>query len=408
MIHATLRRLSITTKSTEKVAILRAVSNDAFVKDIIKTALDPFTTFGSLPSQSKAPDPDPWLDEKFAQDAPEFYGLLDRLKTRAVTGNNAKKAIGAMMKKPHIAPILWRVLKKDLRCGVSHSTVEKVWPGLVPRFSCALAKDDADAITFPSIAEPKADGLRMLGIKKAGVVSLYTRNGKPLNIPHIEDALRSLQSIDNVVFDGEGLASNFEASVSLARGSKKDKSDLQYMIFDCLDLSEFEAGEGEYSARTRRAWLDDALKYEIKDTPSARKALSVLPWEEVHNHDELDTWMATCLKVGWEGLIVKDPDEPYSFGRNRSWIKMKETQTYDCEIVGAFEGTGKYRGMLGGFYILHEGHECKVGSGFSDVQRQKFWDADMVGTIIEVKAQGTGRHGALRFPRFTGRIRDDK
>jgi ATP-dependent DNA ligase len=101
-------------------------------------------------------------------------------------------------------------------------------------------------------------------------------------------------------------------------------------------------------------------------------------------------------------------------------MKMKAEETLDLTVVDAFEGTGKYEGKLGGLTVLHEGLRVNVGSGFSDQQREEFWelyDEDMqrrkecgdrgedavdtlLGAVAEVQYHEVTPDGSLRHPRF--------
>lgn len=85
----------------------------------------------------------------------------------------------------------------------------------------------------------------------------------------------------------------------------------------------------------------------------------------------------------------------------------------DVVIINAFEGEGKYRGSLGGIVVLHGNVSVKVGGGFSDLQRQEFWEVwnncrnSLEGRLVEVEYHEETPDGSLRHPRFI-RFRDDK
>ena len=72
------------------------------------------------------------------------------------------------------------------------------------------------------------------------------------------------------------------------------------------------------------------------------------------------------------------------------------------------------KGTLGAFVLEYKGNEVKVGSGFTDEQREKFWQKrdGLTGTLCEVKYKeisqdkGTGLE-SLQFPVFVG-LRTDK
>ena len=114
-----------------------------------------------------------------------------------------------------------------------------------------------------------------------------------------------------------------------------------------------------------------------------------------------------------EGLIVKEMEGEYEYGRSRKWLKVKEFFTLDLRIVGAYEGEGKYQGMLGGVKMASDCGTIKTdcGTGFDDGQRFEYWiqhlNGNLVGLIGEVSGQEVTADGSLRFPVWQ-RLRDDK
>ncbi len=98
--------------------------------------------------------------------------------------------------------------------------------------------------------------------------------------------------------------------------------------------------------------------------------------------------------LGYEGLILK---------QNEKRLKVKNSETFDVEVLGIFEGEGRLKGMLGGF-ITSMGN---VGSGLNDVERFAYFTQNMIGEIIEVECMELTPDGKFRHPRFVRR-REDK
>jgi hypothetical protein len=109
--------------------------------------------------------------------------------------------------------------------------------------------------------------------------------------------------------------------------------------------------------------------------------------------------------AGYEGLVLRQGDK---------WLKVKPEETHDVLVTGVIEGTGKHKGRLGAL-ITGKG---KVGTGFSDTERQDFWhwhitghngehDEPLVGRTIEVSCMHFTSGGMFRHPRFV-RMRPDK
>ena len=138
------------------------------------------------------------------------------------------------------------------------------------------------------------------------------------------------------------------------------------------------------------------------------------------SYDEVQFYYNAFRTAGQEGAIVKPLDGVYVKKRSYAWLKIKGEETNDLFITGAFEGTGKYEGMLGGVIVDFNGVAVRVGGGLSEAQRVELW-ADyqnditpgkgpfhlLLGKMIEVEAHEVTPDGSLRHPRFV-RFRSDK
>ena len=169
-----------------------------------------------------------------------FKELAESLYRRQLTGHAARDAIKLAMDvatKDQWNNFFSRILRKDLRCGVSEKTVNTVAKKSkkpqysVPVFECMLAHDGANhesKITGKKLVEPKLDGVRCLTVVdyESRTVVQYTRNGKELvNFPHIVKAFED--NLDNfarsLVFDGEIVSESFQSLMTQVHR----KSDVQ-------------------------------------------------------------------------------------------------------------------------------------------------------------------------------------
>jgi hypothetical protein len=109
--------------------------------------------------------------------------------------------------------------------------------------------------------------------------------------------------------------------------------------------------------------------------------------------------------AGYEGLVLRQGDK---------WLKVKPEETHDVLVTGAIEGTGKHAGRLGALMTA----KGKVGTGFSDTERQDLWlwfqtghdgecERPLEGVTIEVSCMHFTKDGKFRHPRFV-RMRPDK
>ena len=225
-----------------KEAIIEREKDNAELLEGFHMALSPYITYG-VKKVPKFTGPDgqglPWV---------AFKELCNMLATRQLTGDDARDAIELALSASTAAQ--WndwyrRILIKDLRCGVSEKTINKVVKGAIPVFECMLAHDGANhekKIKGTKLLEPKLDGVRCITILnyEARTVVQYTRNGKVLeNFSHIADAL--LANIDDFgrsfVFDGEVVSNSFqELMKQVHRKDDVQAGDARLMLFDVLKL----------------------------------------------------------------------------------------------------------------------------------------------------------------------------
>ena len=142
-------------------------------------ALDGFRTFGV----QKVP-----VAKKDGHGIPEaeFLAIVERLEERTLTGNDMRDTIEDLCNRSKMEE--WndwyrRILIKDLRCGVTHKTINKHTTMKVPVFDCMLATDSAKhekKMVGNVIVEPKLDGVRVIVIcdVEKDEVKLFSRNGK--------------------------------------------------------------------------------------------------------------------------------------------------------------------------------------------------------------------------------------
>lgn len=356
-----------------------------------------------------------------------FKELAHLLYTRQLTGHDARDAIELALSAS--AQSQWndwyrRILIKDLRCGVSEKTVNKVLKEFknikgIPIFECMLAHDGAGhekKIVGKKLLEPKLDGVRVITIINAAnkTATMYSRNGKLLeNFSHITDAIE--QNIDmferSMVLDGEMVSSSFQALMKqVHRKTDVQSEDARLMAFDILPLSEFQSGESTMGQK-RRSNLLRSMQSQFDKIGS----IDIIPQIEV----DLDSYVGElefkqynkdAIAAGFEGIMIKDVDAKYETKRTVSWLKMKPFIEVSLEIKHVEEGTGKHEGRLGALVLegVDDGKTIGVncGSGFSDADRTDFWSSrdTLPGQIVEVRADAVTQNQdgtySLRFPRF--------
>ena len=404
-------------------ANLGSASAQAFLYNCY-LALNPFHVYGvkKVPeSQALTNQENPWVS---------FWGLCESLRTRSVTGGDARRAIDAMMARfdsEQWNKMCRRVLIKDLRCGVSEKTVNKIcgrtqWA--IPVFSCQLAQDSNDRpkdMQGRKRLECKLDGVRVLAMVNGPTCTLYSRNGKVFeNFPQIQQAVEEnwlafrtgLNSGPKFVLDGEIVGESFQKLMRQAhRKSDAETMDMVYHIFDVIPLEDFERGHWNAQQHKRLTILEKASP-RIKSTNDCVRIMPGLQvdLDTAEGQDIMRRFAEDAVTAGYEGIMIKDLDAPYECKRSSFWMKWKPTITVDLNITGFEAGTGRNSGRLGA--IICEGEDngrhimVNVGSGLSDSDRDQYWAArsDLLGRVIEVQADAVTQNQdgsySLRFPRF--------
>ncbi len=313
--------------------------------------------------------------------------------------------------------------------------------------------------------EYKYDGIRVQAHIGRDSVKLYSRRLEDLtsNFPDIAEALRARCGHDEAIIEGECVAIDPDTGFMLpfqnvTHRRKKHGMDeavrdvpVRIFMFDML----YADGE-DWTPRPyleRRAALEEG--FEIGDN------VQMTTMRMVGSPEEGEEFFANAIGARCEGIMAKSvaPDSVYRAGsRGFLWIKYKKdyqqalTDSFDLVVVGAFYGMGKRAGRYGALLMAaYDGETgrfetvCKLGTGFDDAfldampalldgslseSKPSSVDAEMVPDVwfepnvvlevvaaeitlspIHTAAKDVLKEGAglgIRFPRFTGRVRDDK
>jgi DNA ligase-1 len=400
------------------------VGNNEFFEGA-RLALDSMITFGLKQIPEKTDADGPGLDWD------SFTLIVTGFVNRSLTGNLARDTVANMMRTATKAQ--WngwyrRILIKDLRCGASEKTINKVvekkWPQyVIPVFSCQLAHDSANhesKVAGQKIIEVKLDGVRVLTIVYPdGRVDQFSRNGKELlNFPHVKEQFAQVLAEGGVsqptVFDGEIMSSSFQDLMKqVHRKSDVQSNDAVLNLFDIIPLDDFEKGICKTSQEQRsmllKVWHST---WEDKLPNVAVVGQELVDLDTSAGQTRYKDINAQAIAGGYEGIMLKDPNAPYEVKRSVAWLKLKPFIEVSLSVVAVEEGTGKHEGRLGA--LVCEGVDdgktiyVNVGSGFTDNDRDEFWGARdrVLGHIVEVRADAITQNQdgtySLRFPRFRG------
>ena len=400
-------------------------NNIPFFKGI-KYACNKLITFGV--NEKTTPNKNTETTEIDAVCFDEFLLYLDKFIAREITGNAAKEVLQDICDKT--TKNTWnnwyrRILLKDLKCGVSETTINncakkiKNIDYVVPVFSCQLAQDSNDHKTKmvgEKIIQVKLDGSRVLTVLYPdGRVDQFSRNGKEIvNFPHIKQQFSIVaKTVDEpTVFDGEIMSASFQDLMTqFYRKENVDTKDSVLNVFDIIPLVDFKKGLCHTPQIDRIKKLDKWFSL----VKTSLDNVNVLGYEIINldladGKERLSQINKTVLSEGYEGIMIKDLDANYECKRSSNWLKLKPISTIDLCIIGMQEGTDKYRGMLGS--LLCSGVDdykeivVNVGSGLTDEERRCYWDDkdNVIGKVAEIAYDAITRNlsgeYSLRFPRF--------
>ena len=336
----------------------------------------------------------------------DLLALLDDLALRNVTGNAAKDAVKKMLDACDSkgADLLVRMLGKFPNCGVSRSLCRAVWPDSFENEVKLLkampfnAKNLAN-IEWPAVSQVKMDGARCLAFVEEDRAVFCSSSGKEFKgldalSRDVSDAIS-----DGWIVDGELLVSGEDGRpLSRKEGngilnkalhgtiSEKEAAQVRFVVWDIVPVSDYDKDRGSVPYWKTLEMMQKAF--------SSCKMTSIVESREVANRDEAFVHFQQMLNRGEEGTILKNRKMVWEGRRSKNCVKFKIIIENTLKAVAIEEGTGKYRGMAGAVAVESSDGlvQVKVGSGFTNEERQALWDAkeDLLekGLFLEVKSNG--------------------
>ena len=416
MILDILKELEATSSRLEKEAILKREQNNELLKKVFFLAYDPFTQFyiRKIPKYEKNTTP-------YAASLISMLPALNDLSNRVVTGNAAIDHLTGILEAVNEPEVIERIIAKDMKCGASASTANKIWSGLIHEYPCMLCTPFDEKIAakfkFPALAQLKMDGMRFNAIVKDGKCEFRSRNGKEINLlGNLEQEFIKLADGQNLVFDGELLVTVEGNIVDRQTGngilnkavkgtiSSAEAKSVQATVWDVINYDTFKNGKGKIAYQVRFSQLESmSLPHKIRLVES----------KIVGSLEEAQKIFEAYLAQGQEGIILKDLSGVWEDKRVKTQVKFKAELDCDLKVVGIQPGTGKYEGQVGALLCESADGIIKVdvGTGLSDFDRKEFTKNSPVGKIAAIvyNARIKNKQGeeSLFLPRLL-EIREDK
>ncbi len=361
-------------------------------------------------------------------------GLSEGLLEEAVA-NALGITLSYLREKLLLLPDLAEIALRAKRGSLEHVGIELLRPtSFMLAEPMASAEEIMNYYSKPLIAEFKYDGIRTQIHKKGKEVKIFSRRLDEISfyLPDIVEALKGIKF--DFILDSEVISMKngkpLPFNVIQKRLRRKEVSEelireipFQAIVYDILYFQD--KAIHEIPLKERKKLLESL---ELPD------GLKLAEYQIVKTSSEISKLFEYSINQGFEGLMLKDPDSPYTPGkRGKLWVKLKkEFDTIDAVIVAAEYGHGKRAGILSDYtFAVRDGDELKIiGKAYSGLTDEEIEMLDKklrslaiedLGykiivrpeIVIEVafdSIQMSDRHDsgfALRFPRIK-RIRFDK
>ena len=314
-------------------------------------------------------------------------------------------------------------------------------------------------------AEYKLDGERVQIHIGDGRTRIYSRSNEEITsyYPDIVENIGSLLDVSDAILEAEAVAMNqdrteflpFQELMHRRRKYGIEQAVIKYPIsinfFDLLYVDSQSFLNESYSIR--RARLEKIVK---KDSSGFSKCIRRII---VKDANAISEFMEESIAAGCEGLMLKSHDSPYKAGsRGNYWLKLKREyrnelgDSLDLVVIGGYFGMGKRTGVYGALLLATYDPDndifssiCKVGTGFTDENLDRLYQVllpkvtlkrdsrihsglepdvwfcpDLVIEVVASEITLSPTHlaalnslrkdygMALRFPKFTGKIREEK
>lgn len=275
------------------------------------------------------------------------------------------------------------------------------------------AEADLATLKYPLIASPKLDGLRAVVVDG----QLRTNSLKPFPNKYVQGELSKpeYEGFDGELIVGPPNAKDVYRASNSGLMAILGEPTFTYYVFDLWN-------EPWISYSARQSQLEDRAVF------ASNLEICCLGYQLVDNETQLLQYEETVLAEGYEGLMLRDPDSLYKFGRSSTKqgiiLKLKRFVDSEAEVIGFEEqmhntneavknelGRTKRstcaeglvpKGTLGALIVrdVKTGVEFKIGTGLNDFDRQEIWDnrERFLGTFRKYKSFPIGVKDAPRHP----------
>ena len=190
--------------------------------------------------------------------------------------------------------------------------------------------------------------------------------------------------LDGELWLGRGA---FEATLSAVRKQRPVAAEWRQLSYQVFELP---GAAGDFTRRLAR------LERIVAAVNSPY--LKLIPHQRLKDQAALQGKLDEVVAGGGEGLMLHRADSLYETGRGNALLKLKTYEDAEAVVIAHLPGKGRNLGRLGALLVeMPDGKQFKIGSGFSDQERE---NPPPVGALVTYKYYGLSRRGIPRFASF--------
>jgi DNA ligase-1 len=426
-VYDTLMLVRATSSTKEKLAILARESSEQ-LQQFLRVTYDPRVNFYLKKVQ-------PEFGVGYLQDIQFNSELINNIVMsiagRKVTGNAARNYLASVyhdLTTDWEKELLTLMIQRDVKCGISEGSINKVWPGLVTvlaymRISLPKAVKLAEWPWADGIySQIKADGQFINASNPyLGEVSLETRNGSPYPLEFFKDLVAEIKAKvpKGMQLHGELLMMRDGKILPRQIGNGMFNSMLQggeldagctpiFDAWDIIPLTEAKA-KNKYKVQYKTRFA------ELKSLNFGVSAIRLIECKMVYSYAEAKMHARDVMLQGLEGTVIKHPEGIWEDSDSGSKFQVKLKLEFDIElkIVGfnPADDKSKNSDTFGSLQCESSDGLLKVGvTGIKDDVRKQMWDdRELIlsrAQVVTVRANGImfpsedGDDHSLFLPRY--------
>lgn len=213
---------------------------------------------------------------------------------------------------------------------------------------------------------------------------LLSRRGNVFQVPAWFTEGFPPHPLDGELWLGRGA---FEATVSAVRKQRPVAAEWRQLSYQVFELP---GAAGDFSQRLAR------LERIVAAVNSPY--LKLIPHQRLKDQAALQGKLDEVVAGGGEGLMLHRADSLYETGRGAALLKLKTYEDAEAVVIAHLPGKGRNLGRLGALLVeMPDGKQFKIGSGFSDQERE---NPPPLGALVTYKYYGLSRRGIPRFASF--------